>query len=576
MAVGDLYKNFGLSIMVWNCYSIFSNLIEFKKFIFDSKPDVICLCETWLKLKDILRIQGYKVFRNDRFGKGGGVAIMVSDILLSRNKEKFSYYDGGVLEALVIQIHVKSLWIDLCVMYNPCKVVSQNEFMYYFDHLSVNSIVCGDQNAHHPMWATALNTRSNMNSTGSNLFDALTQNTTFTLLTPPGTPTYFNKNRNIKSTIDLVFGSGIFSSCDKVHVGNLLGSDHYPVSYCFDYSPTHVDKFTPNKWNFSRLNWKDWKSKLTSNFSNSEADKDIIQITKLIEETTKELTSLSSKKIRPKQYKPFWSPECSYYIALRRKAQKKYEKFPSAENKKALNRQSAIVKRFLLGKKREKWQEFCNGLNYLVPISRVWRFFRSMNGSPNFDFEYPVKAQANLSLINDIEIANHFAEHYSDTFNRYPTIVDSKRKSTEIRIAIQLNFDSDFNSDFHLHELKNAIGSLNINSAMGADFIHNQFFYNFPTVLLGKLLHAINQSWRTGDIPSQLKLSTLLPILKSGKDATVVDSYRPISLLSCFSKLIEKLVSSRLYSFAENRRNIPIYQSGFRKNHSCIDKLIYY
>ena len=353
MAAGELYKKFGLSIMVWNCHSIYSNLIEFKNFIYVNKPNIICLCETWLKFKDVLKIQGYKLYRKDRFGKCGGVAIMVSDTLLSQNNDKFRYYDSGVLEALVIQIHVKSLWIDLCVMYNPCKVVSQNEFSYYFENLSANSIVCGDQNAHHPMWANALNTRSYLNSTGSNLFNALTHNTTFTLLTPPGTPTFLNKSQNVKSTIDLVFGSGIFSICDKVHVENLLGSDHYPVSYFFDYSPTFVENFAPNKWNLGRLDWKEWKSKLVSNFSNFEGNKDINNITKIVEETTKELTALSSKKIKPKNYKPFWSTECSYYIALRRKAQKKYEKFPSKENKTALNKQSAIVKRFLL-KKRGK------------------------------------------------------------------------------------------------------------------------------------------------------------------------------------------------------------------------------
>ena len=89
-------------------------------------------------------------------------------------------------------------------------------------------------------------------------------------------------------------------------------------------------------------------------------------------------------------------------------------------------------------------------MNYQVPVSRVWRFFRSMNGKPNFDFKYPIKAQTNLSLCGDSEIANHFAEQYSDTFNRYPTIVDSKRKSTEIRIALQLDFDADINSELKL------------------------------------------------------------------------------------------------------------------------------
>jgi len=47
-----------------------------------------------------------------------------------------------------------------------------------------------------------------------------------------------------------------------------------------------------------------------------------------------------------------------------------------------------------------------------------------------------------------------------------------------------------------------------------------------------------------------------------------VSNYRPISLLSIFSKLIEKLMHKRLYSFLMSNKILYHYQFGFRKSHS--------
>ena len=140
-------------------------------------------------------------------------------------------------------------------MYNPCKTVTQDEFSHYFDNLSENSIICEDQNAHHPMWALNSDSRTYLNTSGTNLANTIMQSTRFTLLTPSGTPTYLNKNLNTQSTIDLVFGSGFFSHCDKIQVENMLGSDHFPIAYCFRYIPDKDEKVSPQTLDFSRLDW---------------------------------------------------------------------------------------------------------------------------------------------------------------------------------------------------------------------------------------------------------------------------------------------------------------------------------
>ena len=55
----------------------------------------------------------------------------------------------------------------------------------------------------------------------------------------------------------------------------------------------------------------------------------------------------------------------------------------------------------------------------------------------------------------------------------------------------------------------------------------------------------------------------------------MVDSYRPISILPVFSKLLERLMYNRLISFINQHKLINKFQSGFRSQHSTNLALIY-
>ena len=65
------------------------------------------------------------------------------------------------------------------------------------------------------------------------------------------------------------------------------------------------------------------------------------------------------------------------------------------------------------------------------------------------------------------------------------------------------------------------------------------------------LLHIFSKSLSNGDIPHQLKISKIIPLFKSG-DRSLLDNYRPIALLSSFSKILEKIVCNRLSKYLEN------------------------
>jgi hypothetical protein len=85
--------------------------------------------------------------------------------------------------------------------------------------------------------------------------------------------------------------------------------------------------------------------------------------------------------------------------------------------------------------------------------------------------------------------------------------------------------------------------------------------------LIAPLKHIFTQSLASGIVPDKLKIAKIIPIFKSG-DPTDVNNYRPISLLSSFSKILEKIVQTRLIKHLETLNLISDQQFGFRSHHS--------
>ena len=80
-------------------------------------------------------------------------------------------------------------------------------------------------------------------------------------------------------------------------------------------------------------------------------------------------------------------------------------------------------------------------------------------------------------------------------------------------------------------------------------------------------MHIVNLSLSQGKFPEELKVAKVVPLFKSG-DPSSVSNYRPISLLSSFSKVIEKCMAIRLMEFITRHGILYEYQFGFRPNHS--------
>ena len=81
------------------------------------------------------------------------------------------------------------------------------------------------------------------------------------------------------------------------------------------------------------------------------------------------------------------------------------------------------------------------------------------------------------------------------------------------------------------------------------------------------LTTIFNRSLITGKVPNSLKIAKVIPIHKKD-DKEIFSNYRPVSVLPCFSKILERLIFNRCTEFIENNNILNAKQFGFRAHHS--------
>ena len=92
-------------------------------------------------------------------------------------------------------------------------------------------------------------------------------------------------------------------------------------------------------------------------------------------------------------------------------------------------------------------------------------------------------------------------------------------------------------------------------------------------IIVSPLAELINKSFQSGIFPDIFKIAKVIPIFKS-ESRVLCNNYRPISLLSNISKLIEKLMHKRVYSFLEQQNFFYNAQFGFRLSLSTNNALM--
>lgn len=115
---------------------MFTGFDDFKLLTQEHNFDVICLSETWLHEEVdsvVFSLPGYRFFRQDRLGRGGGVAAYVKN---SYTPEffNFDFNISELLEHLVFKIKINKKYFAFGVFYRPPNT-NFNNFVNDFDNI---------------------------------------------------------------------------------------------------------------------------------------------------------------------------------------------------------------------------------------------------------------------------------------------------------------------------------------------------------------------------------------------------------------------------------------------------------
>ena len=109
------------------------------------------------------------------------------------------------------------------------------------------------------------------------------------------------------------------------------------------------------------------------------------------------------------------------------------------------------------------------------------------------------------------------------------------------------------NKPLSINELKDALFTLKINKSTGHDYISYNVVSKWFGELCTSLKHIFDLSFKNGIFPDSLKIAKVTPLHKCG-DSSSLSNYRPISVLPCFSKMLERIMYRRLYSYLQKNK----------------------
>jgi len=134
----------------------------------------------------------------------------------------------------------------------------------------------------------------------------------------------------------------------------------------------------------------------------------------------------------------------------------------------------------------------------------------------------------NISFININGTITHNSQVIANTFNTLKQPIPSTK----------LNFVSP-------KEIEYVVSSLTTEDSHGYDGISTKILKQNIPYILPSLTYICNLMISTGIFPTRLKYAEIKPLYKKGEMANI-SSYRPISLLTSFSKILEKIIFTRL------------------------------
>jgi exonuclease III len=538
---------------------------------------VIGVCETWLSQNnsDLFKLDKYNHVHRPRGQRGGGVSLYIHESVTFTVADNFCSYLDNFAESVFVEIDksVFSSTANIIVgeIYKPPNV-SLIDFNACIETLLVElsrkkylCYIMGDFNIN------LLNV--DIHSPSNAFLNCMISNSFVPLITRPTRLTSHSA-----TLIDNIFTNAVQKVSLDVSMSGILNqqiSDHFPVFYLCKMNCKNTLKETVvYKQMTSAENINKFKQMLSTQNWNGILSNNDVNI------ATKEFLDLISrcyklcipfKKCTLKSNHKPWITQCLLNsIKRKNRLYKTYIKNPSQLT-------------------RSRFVMYRNKLNHLLRISEK-KYFNDKLCKYNND------VRKSWSVINEILDCNNVHNKLPDTLEtEQGTIIGQKniansfnkffssigcdlakgiRTSSSDPLSLMQNpIINNFQPQpVSEQELAKIFSSLR-NSAAGYDEIRPSVLKSVFDQIQCPLKYLINMSFEKGIFPDQLKESLITPIHKQG-NRKQLNNYRPISVLSVFSKIYEKLMYNQLYKYLIDNNILYLHQYGFQQGYSTDHALI--
>ena len=444
-------------------------------------------------------------------------------------------------------------------------------------------IVMGDLNARHSLWGDKKDCPY-----GKKLVELL--DVTKFSICHADSPTFLCANGS--SCIDLmIISNNLVETVVTCTTNNIveLGSGapdrgHVPLISTLNIEGTAIKRKAIEKINTDKICWERWSNDLEQKLTETELSTENLNspqtLGKHIEESILSVTLKQAVKKKSSPHsKPYWTPELTRLCDIMRAARSKYQHRNTEFNKEALK----TSKEEFDNAKKKECQEFLIGKTSKLNSVQALRFWKEFNRLFKKKTDQKIDPLFNaegefLTDTKDIEelmFSTFFEGHHlqDGNFDNY-FYEETNRVYNEI-LQDQQNIDNaefaaDINAEITITEVKAAIKNYNsCGKSSDKENINPVMFKHLKDKAIHLICLLANLCLKEGKWIWDK--AEVIFLKKNGKSTySKPGSYRPISISSYIGKLIEKILTSRIYKFLISLNLYDPNQEGFMPQRNTI------
>ena len=562
----------GFQLLHHNIRSLVKNGEHLKDFLFNSRlsPNAVLITETWLRDSvPLTQIPNYQFYGQNRSNStGGGVGIFIQRGEKSSVRQDLMSHNPAMENTCVEIKRDIGKQIIICCIYRPPDtnfqhfMIELQEFLNKASKLNAKIFIGGDFNINLLQY--------NTDNKVTQFLDLMLSHNFFPTISRP---TRVASSSN--TLIDCIFTNSLESGTSGILL-ELSLSDHFPILLEIDMDE-RTRHSTPNTVCRRRI-----------------TPERLAMFNQWLEDELADFETLNSPDAGVQALSDAICSGIDHFLPVYSQNRKTHPLKPWITHGilTSINEKNELYKEFLRNKSEENLARFKTYKNRLLKVirnsrkmyyqdlieknrgdgKRTWHTLKEVIGlAPNKSSQIKQITVGTNHITESREISNQLNEFFTTIG---PTL-ERSLPASDLDPTCFIQFDSCNNCFFHpitRQTIQKILSNLE-DKGNNVDPMSSSILKRLAPSISPALSHLVNLCFTTGVFPDKLKTAVVTPVFKAG-DREDPGNYRPISVMSPLSKIMEKCIYEQLLGYIEHFEIINSSQFGFRAMHSTEHALL--